>query len=833
MLENGQGFGRVDDMQMSVRRSQMYSPDLPWTTNNVDDLGRNVTMLVRDLEPFYRQWFDVWYENFQFLLGNHQIKWSRRYGFAVDYDFLRREQSPFFLRSQTNIARPVAEALAALLYANLPTWEVDAMTESSVKGKRFKTIIQKALDCYMVRNQMDKEFGLGAMLMTMFGQFAWKVNWNYSAGKIMEIPMIRQVQQQAMTSYMAPNPITGGLMEVPTPVIGADGRPVVQSRWEPILDNSGNVRINKFFAGDVNVSTLTPFEYRRAPGSHGMHKTRWVQHLRLMDYDEYLDEYGAMPGKTKKFERIRPITSDPMVYQLAVRHFMRMQFSTPPSVDNFAWRADATVRSNMLKSKVLVIEHYDKPHPTKWPLGRKVVCVNGECTHRTVPEYHTGKLDGWHPFVEAQWMTVAPSSIGIGPMNDVIKKNREVDIIDSLQATAVRRNMGSTLLLRNGMGLDPQQLTGMPGAAHVVNDIMGARWLHDDMPIPPAMPQIRQQHKDDIYEVSGAGEALRGQPSTGATSGYQEKQREEREEKRLTPPRKNFESAVSSVGEKIWACLKQNVVRLDDDVIGFLKRSAAGEYTMQDCVAVLTSNVDFGVEIKVEKTSMAVKSHATHQATLIELASGPAATRIQQDAKVLDKFLEEFDAETLRDASAPHRDRAQRENEMFLDMLRVGLTAEGVQMPYPIFADDDVIHDGEHSEFEIRHYDELITNPTVYHRFLEHKEWHRIQNQEKGGAAAPGTAMLTPQMYPMAQQQPTPTPQSAGQSAMMMQQQKAQQPPQGGGAQPPNAQATSGQTQAPQAPRPRSAASGGGRTTDPSTPSQATPQARTGGGMGR
>ena len=46
-------------------------------------------------------------------------------------------------------------------------------------------------------------------------------------------------------------------------------------------------------------------------------------------------------------------------------------------------------------------------------------------------------------------------------------------------------------------------------AAYTVNDIMGARWLHDDMPIPPAMPQIRQQHKDDIYEVSGAGDALR------------------------------------------------------------------------------------------------------------------------------------------------------------------------------------------------------------------------------------------------------------------------------------------------------------------------------------
>lgn len=828
MLENGSLLGRHDEMQRNAWRAKMYSPDLPWTTNDVDELGQKVTALVRDLEPFYRQWFEVWYENFQFLYGNHQIKWSRRHGIAIDYDTLRK-QSPFYLRSQTNIARPVAEALASLMYANLPTWEVDAMVESSVKGKRFKTIIQKVLDCYMQKNLMDKEFSLGAMIYTMFGQVAWKVSWNYSAGKIMDIPMIRKVRAPALTSYMAPNPITGGLMEVSTQVRGPDGQPVVEERWEPILNNEGKVTVNKFFAGDVNVQTLTPFEYRREIGSHGMHKTRWVQQLRLLDYDQYLDEYGSMPGRTKKFERIRPVYSDPMVYALAVRHFMRMQFTTPPSVDDFFARSDSVVRSNLFRHKVLVIEHYDKPHPTKWPLGRKVIVVNGECTHKTVPEYNTGKLDGWHPFVEAQWMNIAPSSMSSGPMNDVIKKNREIDVIDSLISTAVRRNMGSTLLMKSSLGLDPQALTGMPGGAHVVNDIMGARWLHDDMPIPPAMPQIRQQNKDDIYEVSGAGEALRGQPSTGATSGYQEKQREEREEKRLTPPRKNFESGVSGVGEKIWACFKQNVVRLDDETIGFLKRSAAGEFTMQDCIAVITSNVDFGVEIKVEKSSMAVKSKATYQATLVELAGGVAQQRIQSDAKVLDKFLEEFGAETLRDRSAAHRDRAQRENEMFLDMLRIGLTGDGVEMPRCVFADDDPIHMAEHEEFEVKHLDELLSNQEVYNRFLMHKEWHRIQDQEKQGGLMPGTALLTPQMYPAAAGAPTPTPQIAAQDATMRQaqQKQAQQPQQ---QQPP---AASGQKQAPQAPRQRSAASGGGSVTDPGAPSQATPQARTPGGPQR
>lgn len=817
-------------MSLSAIKAELYAPDLPWNCYKPDDLGRVVMKFVDDHEPYFRWWSQVWYENFQFLFGNHNIRWSRRYGFAVDYDFLRQQTNNMQIKSKTNIARVVVEALASMIYSNLPEWEVEAMDESSIKGKRFRKILQKLLDCYMIRLSMDKEFQAAAISYVLFGQMAFKTDWNYSGGKMLEIPRWRKVRAPVYSTYMAPNVFTQGLIEVPTPMHVDGGQPMTEDRWEAVVDEMGRQIVQKIMAGDASVRTLTPLQYRREVGSEGSHKSRWWQEFRLLDYDQFIDEYKNVPGATKAFREIKPIYSNQHVYEFAVRHFMRMQFTTPPTVEDSFRRASSVFKSSLFKYKVLVVDHLDCPHNEKWPNGRRVVVCNGEATHITRPSYNVeGTMDGWHPYSEAQWMTVPPSSIAPGPMNDVTSKNRELNVKDSLTATAVRRNMGSQLLVKTGSGIDIHKLTGEPGVAHEVSDPFGARYLHDDMPIPPVIAQLRQQDKDDVYDVSGAGEALRGQPSTGSSSGYQEKQREEREEKRLAPARKNFEGAVSNCGQKLAVCIKQNVMKMDDLVMGYLKRAAAGEFTSQDVVGFISTPWTFGTDVKVKKSSMAIKSRASMQATYAELGAGPAAMRLGQDAKVLDRYLKLFDAEQLRDSSAAQRDRAERENEAWLDLMRLGPDAEGIPFPKVLFGDNDDIHIGEHDEFEAKYADELMNNEWLMTKFIEHKERHRLQKQEKMAELMPGTSLQTGEMMSAARQVPQPTVQTIYQKSIMDQQIKQQQggSPQGAPQQPkgnPGA-APQGQRQAPQAPK-----LPGGRT-NPQAPSGNTPPATSRGGL--
>ena len=689
-----------------VHRAKILSPDLPWNAWDAETLGPVIMKFMEDHEPFYQRWAEVWFQNFQFIYGNQNLRWSKRYGYALDTDYLSRAPA-VNQRAQTNISRVVQEALTAYLFASLPDWIVEAADASALRGKRFRKIIQKLLDAYMQRLCMDKELPVAAGIFTAFGSFAAEINWKKNAGRLMEIPKYKKVRAPVFTDYMAPNAVTMGLLEVPIQLKDSSGNPRFEERWEAVLDDMGQQIIDKVLAGDVGLDILTPFEFRREIGSPGPHKTKYCERIRLLDYDEYLDQYGGVEGQTKYFKQIQPVYSNAAVYKIAIRHFMRMQFTTPPQLGDLVGRNDSVFRGTLMRNKVLIVEHYDKPHPIKWPLGRRVVITNGQCTHITVPSYSTNKADGWHPFVEAQWLNVAPSSMATGPMNDVVAKNRELNTADSLIATAMRRNMGSMLLLKTGMGLEPQRVTGEPGMALEVQDPDGARWLHDDMPLPAVLPKLREMAKDDVYETSGAMDALRGDRTPGTSSGYMLRQIQEREEKRLAPARKRFEQAVAQMGEKIFVCLKQNVVKLDDDVMGYMERSAAGEFAPQDVIAMLTTPSDIGVEFNIGEGSMAIRSRATEMATLQEVAQNPGVSnRLSQDAEVLDNYLKEFEVESLRDGSADHRDRAERENEVFSDQLRLGPDLKGVQKPIVLFEDDDKIHIAKHTKFLIQNSEE-------------------------------------------------------------------------------------------------------------------------------
>lgn len=762
-----------------VAKAKRYSPEQPWNSTDIADIGPTIMKWMDDHEGFYKRWAETWYNNFQFIYGNQSVRWSRKFGYVSSdnfSDFLPRLPA-LNQRAQTNLARIVVEALSSMIYANLPEWDVEASDESSVKGKRMKRIVQKILDAYMIRLCADTEIGNAARMYTAFGQFCFKIDWNPSGGHQMEIPRWAKNRAPVMTDFMAPNQATMGLLDIPTQALNSEGQPLFEDRWGPVLDAMGKQIIDKVFAGDVRLRTLTPFCYKRGIESSGMHDTRTVDEVRLLDYDQFLDEYGQLQGKTRYYNQIQPVYDNPAIYRLAVRHFMRMQFTTPPNMGESFGRPENVYKASLLRNKVLVVEHYDAPHPIKWPLGRKVVVCNGEATHVTVPQYHTGKMDGWHPYIEGQWLTIAPSSMAIGPLNDVVQKNRELNVADSLIATALRRNMGSQLLVTPGKGFDPQRFTGEPGMIHEVLDVYGARWLHDDMPLPGVLPQLRQSYKDDVFDVSGAGDALRGDRSPGAPSGYAQRIIEEREERRLSPARKIFEKTVSGAGEKLICCLKTNVVQLDQSVMGYLMRAASGEFTPSDVIAFLSTPLTYGVEIGVEADSMHLRSKATQQATVNDLAGGNPAVqqRLQQNPKALDEFLKFFDAETLRDDSASHRDRAQRENEQFMDMMRLGAAGMSSGVPVVIEADNDQIHIEDHNDFLIQHAEEILRNQGFFRVILEHINRHQLQAGEKQNALPPGTSLQTGTMMTQAGAQKPPQVAQIFQGTQQIKQQQAQQ----------------------------------------------------------
>ena len=245
---------------------QAYGKDLPWCVTNVDELGPCMTDFMFRQEQYFSKWARKWWENFQFVYGNQQIRWSRRYDFAVDVDFLRRGIA-MNQKSQTNISRVVLESLASLLYSSMPDWQAETTEETKLKGKRFRSVCQKILDGYMQTLCMDDEFSAAAIMAVAYGQFAYKIEWNSCAGQLKEIPLWRKVKAPLYTDYMAQNQTLGGLLETPTQALDSSNQPMFGEKWEPVLDQNGRPASKQIYTGGPVISTLTPLEYRREIGS--------------------------------------------------------------------------------------------------------------------------------------------------------------------------------------------------------------------------------------------------------------------------------------------------------------------------------------------------------------------------------------------------------------------------------------------------------------------------------------------------------------------------------------------------------------------------------------
>jgi hypothetical protein len=745
-------------LKSNVTKAMSLAPEDPWNQTTPEALGPCITQFIDGHESYFRKWAENWYMTMQYVFGQHNFRWSRRNGFAVDFDWLREKRSPSsYVRAYTNIARIAVESLSSGLYSNMPSWDVEAVDDSATSGRRQKKIVGRLLDGLFKTLQCDKDGAAAAFVFSMFGQMAFESGWNPMAGRVIEQPRYLKSQKPTFTSWMADNPIVpGSFIETPTAVKDPTGRPYLEDSWNIARDSQGREIVDRIFTGNPQLNVLTPFEYRRAVGSGGMHKTRYVQIFRLLDYDQWLDIYGQLGGKTRFFKDVQPVYAMASVYQFALRFYMRMMYVTPPAGEEYGTRWGSTMTGG-LKHKVLVVEHYDEPHPLKWPEGRRVINANGACTHILKPDYNTMKLDGWHPLSEAQWMNAYPSSVASGPMQDLVKKNQELNVMDSFIATAMRRSLGGQYLIKIGSGIDPNRLVGEPGLAHEVTDPYGIRILHDELAIPPVVAAIREMQKTDAYDQSGALESQRGKSDEG-NSGYQTKLFEEREEKRLAPARKAFRAAMAGAGEKLVYALHKNVIKLDDALMGYLISNASGEFTPQDVIAFLSKPLNIGTQINIVENSMVFKSTASMKADMTQMAQNPAVQqRLASDAKTLDKFLKVFGMEQLRDASAPQRERAERENEVFLDMMRLGKNMEGISRPIVIYEDDDTIHEDAHTDFIVQYWDIVRDNPDFLMEFYTHQERHRLQREEKAGKLLSGASMLTGQMVQMGSQQPTPT----------------------------------------------------------------------------
>lgn len=734
---------------MNFEQLKETCPDLPWCQDDPEKLGNCISQFVEKHDSYLSGWTQKMYENFQYIYGNHKATWSKKWGFAVDVDFLRQSSPSMATHSQTNVTRTSFESLCSLIFGNAPDWDVQSADETSTQGRRFQKITEKLLICFYERLQMEKRIRSFVGVLTSYGFAGAKISFDRNAGRIMEIPEYEEISVPLYEVVPTSDPM--GILKGVFNQTNESGENREEKRIVNKRNADGSIKTKTVQAGDTKFEVLTPFELRF--DTAGFENAKWIEHVRVMDFDDYIAEFAEEDGRTKYFEMIRPGRLTEAANDFSIKQFLRMQFMTPIPGDEVRRRTSNAIKEDFLRHKVVVIEHYDKPNAERWPEGRRVIVVNGLCTHiQLKANYRTNKSDGWHPFVVASWLSLAPSPMPSSPLNDVTAKNKELDRLDSQIDMSSARNFGSAVLIKQQSGIDPDQFFNAPGQVFSVPNVNDAiNYVRDSSPIPPNSSDLRQQKKDDIYEISGAQDAIRGNRSKGATSGYAQKVIEEREQARLTPVRKEVENAVAGAGQKIIACHKANAKELDKDVFAYIQRSAAGEFSTADVEAFLKNEIDYAVDINVTAGSMVAKSKASIQATLIELVQKTPAGQRLQDAEVLDNFLKFFDAQVLRDGTSVHRDRAIKENDIFSDVGKLGPEATGLQLPVVSWADDDDIHITYHRRDMAQKFNDLQTNEFELLVREFHIARHEMQSREKKGEVPAGSTHTFTETYVNAQ----------------------------------------------------------------------------------
>lgn len=723
---------------ISELKMEKYCGHLPWVCRDPKKLGRVISEFSEKYDRAMGPWYERWFTNFQFIYGNHRFQWSQQYGFPLDVDFLSRGKKSVNSRSQTDLSRTIFESLVSTLFGNAPDWEAIAMDDNAARNRRFKDITEKSLGAFYEKLLMEKEIKGFVQNIVAYGISTFKTDFDLTSGQIEEIPEFES-REVILHETIAKSADPMGLLNSIVEQSDSSGGPLKETRVVPALDEQGKPKVNRRWMGQPRIRTRTPFEHRRELCAGGSQHARWHQDVRIMEFSDFIAEYGNLEGRTEFFDKVRPGLIHATATSFAIRHFMRMNFLTPQNDMAYWMRAETALSHDFLKSKVMVIEHYDKPNIEHWPEGRLTVVVNGYATHITKPQYRTNKIDGWHPFSEAMWMNVNPSPMPSGPMDGVTRKNRELDDADSLIDTMMRRNMGAMILYKTGNGFDSQAVFGEPGQLIDVDDVNGVRILKDDQPIPPVLEKLREMKKQDAYETSGSGDALRGEKPAGVEAGYAFRLLEEREQRRITHVRRAIEGAVSNAGEKLIACLRAMGRGFGPDIVGYMMRNSAGGFSAADIKAFIEMPLSFGVDVSVRSGSMQAKSKATQQATYLDLIQkSPIIANRLQDADVLDRILQEFDADVLRDRSSVHRDRAKKENDILIDISQQG---PDVMLPMPVVCENDnhLIHLDEHESEYVRRFDEFQTDEFALQVWNLHMEMHRFYEKQNKGEIPPGS----------------------------------------------------------------------------------------------
>lgn len=294
----------------------------------------------------------------------------------------------------------------------------------------------------------------------------------------------------------------------------------------------------------------------------------------------------------------------------------------------------------------VVVRTLDRKPSPKWPKGRTVVVVGDKILYDS-PKTNGGRVydprwpHRWHPYTRYRWEAQIGSILGRSLVAKLLPKIKRINAIDTTLIMWRRTIPIATWIMPKGTSPIEDLHTGRPGS-YVEYDARKTGGAAPTPVHPPNYPEAalveRETCKQEMEEIAGTEDVLRGQRPTGVNSAAMLDVLRKQALSSRSAILQAWDESLQHVGTSILQEVIKHV-KADsryEERLKILSREKSSRFTIQSFTGADLSD---NVIVRVDTASMAMVSKEAKQARAIEImqyAPGLVALPLTLQKKLMD-----------------------------------------------------------------------------------------------------------------------------------------------------------------------------------------------------
>lgn len=693
-------------------------------TENSEELAKRIEGHYRSDSTTKSALSYHWERNHLYLDGKQWIVYDSQVGgTGGQWKTLQVSRANEYIpRPVTNYIYDIYQTLKSYLIQNQPRSTVIPNTQL-YRDKQSAKIAELVVESNWERLKEEDNYEYAASCGITYGTVFKKDYWDTSSLMIAKVP--KMVEQPKVDP--------------------ATGQQIGTEQVEAVDPQTGEQLFDELPIGDVNTCVVEPYRIALDPLATTLHDCRWILEYSIQPLAWVREVYGKeAPGYTGLAEALEPEES----LSGEMRRFYNLKTSSGTKNPGQPAVSGAQGTDSMIENAVVLKEYYERPSAAN-PRGRLIVVANSQTLYAGDSPYSGPELGDWHPYSEFRWEIVPGRFWGKSPLDDSTEIQKNVNSIDATIVLTRKTMAIPQKLIPTDSGIKPGEWTGRPGQEIRFRSTGQAPQTIPATGVDPQVFQERAQRVEDMKNISGAVDILKGDRPEGVTASSALELLFEVGTGKLRPSLNRWKRFIESSQKKQLKCVAKFYREPRPSFIQLL-HSKNKELAPESISQFIGQDLYDNCNVRIEAGANVPKLQAAEKAQLLQMAQ--IGTLNLEDPENAMEFNHRLGVMGFDNKQTPDVKRAEWENDL-LD--NIGNSPDN--KPVILVDDDHDVHKNIHTR-RMKEPSFLSQPPEVIQAYqahiMEHEQYSQMQRMQEQQEA-----MLTgqpPQPKQAAQNQLTP-----------------------------------------------------------------------------